>query len=211
VWVKPDCSVEGFELVTHPMTAAWAARHFPWEIVEDLGRAGCEVWPESNGLHIHVSRAGFNGWAHQLRWVKMFYSIQDEIKGSEGLAGRSAGEWGTFSGDHRKHQFDSIRDRMARTNGKLYNADFYMPRYVALNLQNPGTIEARVFAATVCADTLRMRFEIMASTVEYTRNQTIADIRNGGWEYETYRSWLIENEGSYPALVKHVVPERTLA
>jgi len=211
VWVKPDCSVEGFEMVTHPMTAAWAARYFPWGIVEELARAGCEVWRESNGLHIHVSRAGFNGFTHQLRWVKMFYSIQDQIAGRDGMAGREATEWGTFGGDHRKAQFDSIRDRMARTNGRRYEAKDYIPRYVALNMQNAQTIEARVFSATTNADTLRMRFELMASTVEYTRNQTIQDIRNGGWEYETYRSWLIKNEGRYPALERRVIPARTLA
>jgi hypothetical protein len=210
VWAKPDCSVDGFEMVTHPMTAKWAQENFPWEIVHELGKNGCEVWQESNGLHIHVSRSGFNGWAHQFRWIKLFYRMKDQIVGSEGLAGRTAGEWGAFRSNDRTDHYGVMRARMAETNGRFYRFDFPL-RYCALNLQNRETIEARIFTSTTSPEILQMRFELIAASVEYSRDLTVAEIVNGGWEYEAFVQWLVKNSGVYPALERRVVPALTLA
>lgn len=210
VWAKPDCSVDGFEMVTHPMTFAWAQQNFPWEIVNELGNAGCEVMEESNGLHIHVSRAGFTNWAHQFRWVKMFYRMENQIGGYDGMAGREADEWGAFRSRDREEQFTVLKGQMINSRGGYARFD-HPRRYCALNLQNSHTIEARVFTSTIEEETLRMRFELMAASVEYTRHLTVGEISNGGWEYEAFVQWLLKNSGTYPALERRCVPALTLA
>lgn len=215
VWAKQDCSVEGFEMVSHPMTARWAAENFPWDIVDHLASWGADVMEESNGLHIHVSRAGFNGWSHLFSWLKFLYRNPDEVKD---IGGREAGEWGAFRKDDKRMQFGWLRHNMANKNKKLpmWNRTDttgveYPRRYIAVNLQNRDTVEVRVFSSTTSGRTLRQRFELIAGSVEYTRNLSITDIRDGAWEWNAFTSWLIKNETTYPALAKRVTPALTLA
>ena len=215
VWAKQDCSVEGFEMVSHPMTARWAAEKFPWDIVDQLGACGAEVMEESNGLHIHVSRSGFSGWSHLYSWLKFLYSNSDEVKD---IGGRQAGEWGAFRTDDKRMQFAWTKHNMKNRNRNrpLWNrtdtAEVEYPRrYIAVNLQNRDTVEVRVFSSTTSGRTLRQRFELIAGSVEYTRNLSVKDIMDGGWEWNAFTSWLINNEATYPALARRVTPATTLA
>jgi hypothetical protein len=214
VWAKEDCSVEGFEMVSHPMTARWAADNFPWRIVEDLGMHGAEVMEESNGLHIHVSRSGFNGWHHLFSWLKFLYRNSDRVKD---IGGRSAGEWGAFHSSDRGNQFTWLQHNMKNKNQNRSLWDGcgdrveFPRRYIAVNLQNRSTVEVRVFASTTSGRILRQRFELIAGSVEYTRNLSIKDIRDGGWEWNAFTSWLVKNGQAYPAISRRVIPATTLA
>jgi hypothetical protein len=201
-------------MVSHPMTARWAAANFPWDIVEDLERHGAEVMEESNGLHIHVSRAGFNGWRHLFSWLKFLYRNSEEVKY---IGGREGGEWGSFSRNDRQLHFKWLKHNMKNknsgntlwyTSGERVD---YPRRYMAVNLQNPATVEVRVFSSTTSGRILRQRFELIAGSVEYTRNLSVKDIREGAWEWNAFTSWLIKNETTYPALAKRVTPATTLA
>jgi hypothetical protein len=66
-YCKEDGSVEGFEIVSHPMTPEFV-RDFPWDAFFDmlnqeypLSRGGVHSERRDHGLHIHVSRSAFKG------------------------------------------------------------------------------------------------------------------------------------------------------
>lgn len=209
-WAKEDGSVEGFEMVSHPFTAAWAREHFPFKVVAELREVGASVISSTNGLHIHVSRDGFSSWAHQFRWVKFFYNLEEQLTGDMMLGGRRAESWGSFRQSDRDEQFAILKNQMGRAHGR-FTRGHMARRYAALNLQNDNTIEARVFASTTHPARLRQRLELVMASVEYTRNLTVAEIRAGGWEWKAFLVWLSKNEALYPALAARVVPEGVMA
>lgn len=214
VWAKADCSVDGFEMVTHPMTRQWADEGFPWDIVAQLGRNGCHVMRESNGLHIHVSRSGFRNYAHLFSWVKFWYTNSDKIADVDGIAGRTAWEWGKFA--DRADQCVTLKYQMRsmghKKEGARYRDDIpYIQRYRAINLQNTNTVEVRVFASTTSPEKLRMRFDFVAATVEYTRNLSVKEIRDGGWTWNKFADWVAIHGSEYPALARRLAPVTTLA
>jgi hypothetical protein len=211
VWAKEDCSVEGFEMCAHPMTAAYAQENFKWDIVDSLARAGCEVRSESNGLHIHVSRGGFRNYAHIYSWLKFLWHNEEKVTW---IGGRQAYEWGSFKSAQALKHFSHLKAQMKsyRHGGHpVYEYSSGPDRYTAVNLRNENTLEVRVFASANDSETLRYRFELVAASVEYTRTLPVAKIRDDGWEWNAFVSWLIKNEGTYPALERKVVPSMVIA
>lgn len=73
LYMKRDGSICGVEIVTHPMTLAWA-RGYPFaRLLGNLRASGCSV-DDDYGLHIHVSRNAFQrdgkqSAAHQMMWL----------------------------------------------------------------------------------------------------------------------------------------------
>lgn len=64
-------------------------------------------------------------------------------------------------------------------------------RYQAINSCNTHTLEMRVFASSLDPTTIQSSLQLVASTVEYTRQLTAADVlRNNGWAWDGYREWL---------------------
>jgi hypothetical protein len=204
LYFKADGSVDGFEMVTHPMTSRWAEANFPWEIVELMAGAGASVQPSCNGLHIHVSRSGFSDEAHLYRWLKLWYRNENDIIH---VAGRNGGEWGGFHEEQRKlhmtHAKARAKERHNPRQGQMLRGRFNGERYSAVNLQNPNTVEVRLFAATTSAKILRTRFELVSSSVEYTRNMSSKKVMKGGWNWDSYMLWLDEHGDTYDALAEY--------
>ncbi len=200
LYLKSDGSVQGFEMVSHPMTMSWAAQNFNFRLIDDLVAAGSSVDPTTNGLHVHVARNGFKDEAHQLRWGKLWYRNTADIVR---IAGRDSQRWGGFNLGHRQvigaHCKQMAKIRHGDLNAYL-TSEYVGARYNALNLSNEATIEVRIFAAPTSGSELRSRMELVAATVEYTRNLTVRDINAGGWTWEAFRAWLTERESIYPAL-----------
>lgn len=209
LYFKQDGSVEGFEMVSHPMTARWAAENFPWQVVEVLHAAGATVRPSENGLHVHVSRSGFNHEAHLYSWIKFWYRNQRNIINR---AGRAGGSWGGFNTDHRQGAFAHAKFRAQVRHGSYRGSSPSTgSRYSVINLTNENTVEVRICAATTSAQVLRYRFEMVAASVEYTRTLTVKDIvSNGGWSWDKFVTWLAGRADEYPALaVGEGVAQRT--
>lgn len=97
-WMKHDGSVDGFEMVTHPMTYPWAKSNFPWDAFDTMEEEGCYIEPDTNGIHVHVARDGFSSPAHTYRWMKFFYRNANDIRR---IARRDC-HWGSFTNDHRR-------------------------------------------------------------------------------------------------------------
>ena len=206
LYFKADGSVDGFEMVTHPMTAKWAADNFPWDVVEVMAEAGASVSRNDNGLHIHVSRAGFTDEAHLYRWLKFWYRNQDEVIN---IAGRDGAHWGTFDPDQRElhgtHLKAHAKIRHSPATARPLRSSECGPRYCAINLQNEKTVEVRIFASTTNASVLRTRFELVAASVEYTRDLPVGKIMKGGWKWDSFMLWLDEHTRDYQELARYEV------
>ncbi|MEV2221333.1 hypothetical protein AB0E01_15805 [Nocardia vinacea] len=102
--LKEDSSISpcGFELVTHPMSYEYAQTAFPWGLLARLRLLGC--YTDSDvGIHIHISRNGFDSPTHAYRWLKFVYRNQTPVTR---LARRSS-SWAEFSPHARSSTADA--------------------------------------------------------------------------------------------------------
>jgi hypothetical protein len=180
-FVKDDGSLsDGLEIVTHPMTYAYAAESFPWDMLTQLHRAGFRA-ARSCGLHIHVSRSAFDNPQHIYRWLKFIYRNPTPI---QTLARRGSVNYSSWS--------EPVR-MAAKEHAK---GSFEAPRYVAVNVQNVNTLEVRLFRSSLSPQTVKASFAFVESSVEYTRTLTCHDIaRNDGWSWKAYFAY-VEKAGN---------------
>jgi len=187
-YLKADCSINydsgyGFEIVTHPMSYDWAIDHFPWHLLTTLERSGCEA--EGNGLHVHISRAGFDSPSHVYRWMKFLYRCQYQVTT---LARRVSDQWAAF-------------DESDRRQVKKYAKGAHGYRYRAINTQNAATFELRIFASSLRPEQVKAALGLAAASVEYTRTLTVTDIvRAHGWDWSAFASWVHQHPAYGPLL-----------
>lgn len=225
-FLKRDSSVAGFELVTHPMSFPWAMEGFPWKLLTEMERLGCTIMPETNGLHVHVSRDGFASPSHQLRWLKFIYRNRQQVS----RLARRRSRYGTFKEAAQAGQLTHIQmlkareafkdlERKFQNEGTFESQEAYeraaeelhriqandptiLERYAAINTRNDATYELRMFAASLRVLEVKAAIQFAAATVEYTRNLTAHEVCEGGWGWLAFSSWLRANRSTYPELLK---------
>jgi hypothetical protein len=183
-YLKEDGTIEcGFEIVTHPMTHAWAAESFPWSMLPELAALGAHGG-DTVGIHVHVSREGFDGPAHVYRWLNLLYRNAAAVTA---VARRESPQWASFDSHPR------IKD--------YAKGDRYGERYSAVNVCNYATFEVRVFASSLYVTEVRAALDLVAGSVEYTRGLTVREIVDGGWTWTNFIKWADEQGDTYAALV----------
>ena len=182
-YLKTDSSIgTGFEIVTHPMSYAWAMANFPWRMLTRLRQAGCAA-TANTGIHVHVSRAGFTSPCHAYRWMKFIYRNQPQVTT---VARRSSTQWAAFTDDDRKAV-------------KHYAKGACGARYRAINTNNADTFELRIFASSLDPREVQAALAFAAASVEYTRDLTVDTIANrGGWAWPAFVTWLAERPAYRP-------------
>jgi hypothetical protein len=181
-YLKEDSSLnDGFEIVTHPMSYEWAMAHFPWQMLTELDRLGCDT-PSNTGIHVHVSRAAFDTPGHTYRWMKFIYRNQAQVTT---LARRSSSWYAAFTEQDR---------RAVKSYAKGGSGD----RYRAINTQNIDTFELRIFASSLKPREVQAALGFAAASVEYTRDLTVRQIIDGGWTWAAFVDWLAEHPAYEP-------------
>lgn len=199
IYCKEDSSVQGLEMVTHPMSFDWAMDNFPWEMLRDIRQTGASVIGEDNGIHIHVGRDGFDNSAHMYRWMKFWYRNPRDI---QRIARRRASHWGAFNPDHRKAQKEHVK--MGKPSYNFYEDRTQRERYAAINTTNDQTLEVRVFASTLRPQRARAALQLVAGSVEYTRHLSAQDItKRHGWEWAAFMAWAAKQNKYGDLLVEH--------
>ena len=214
-YLKNDGSLEnGFEIVTHPMSHDFFKNEATelWTILEDLRTKPdmrVKSWDTRTcGLHIHISRTGFNGGAHMHRFLNLVYSNPDFYST---LAGRNSDQWAKFTDIYQaeyKRNGDGERiwdedgyviDRKRTFMHKLdtsRNSD----RYSAVNTNNAATLEMRIFRGTVNGETIKAQLDLAHASVEYTRTLTVQDVREGALSADNFMWYVFQHEALYPEL-----------
>lgn len=192
VWyLKTDGSLNyGFELVSHPMTLAWAMENLDFDKIAQLSDHAFDAWGASTaGLHVHVSRDGFISESHQAKFVHFIMRNEEFLSW---LAGRSNSRWASFNPEHRKELKTKLRNRGSSD------------RYFAVNLQNSGTLEVRIFRASLKPERLQMALQLVDAVVKYTQTLSMSEMVNGkGFSAGSFITW-VSADSRYAVLSDYI-------
>jgi hypothetical protein len=204
-YLKSDGSLNcGFEVVTHPMTHEYFKNHAPkfWEVIEGLRNDfRMRAWSASSaGIHIHLSRAGFNNGSHIHRFLQLVYANPDFYSR---MAGRNSDRWAKFDDNQR---YDTESDKYVKTyKHKLARyGDNRSDRYSAVNTLNRNTLEMRIFRSTLNPDTIKSALDLAHASVEYTRTLTVNQIVNGALERMNFIQFIHDNKDTYAHLISRM-------
>ena len=204
-YLKSDGSLEcGFEVVTHPMTHDYFKNHAPkfWEVIGGLrDEFRMRAWSAGTaGIHIHLSRAGFNNGAHIHRFLQLVYANEEFYSR---MAGRNSGRWAKFDD---VLQWDSDKDRSVKSfKRKLARyGNNHSDRYSAVNTLNRNTLEMRIFRSTLNPDTIKSALDLAHASVEYTRTLTVGQIVNGALERMNFIQFIHDNKDTYAHLISRM-------
>lgn len=218
-YLKHDGSLNnGFEIVTHPMSHDFFKNEAQdlWLTLEELrtnDNYRVKSWDTRTcGLHIHISRTGFNGGAHMHRFLNLVYSNPEFY---QTLAGRTSDQWAKFTDIiHREYKRDADGNRIeaSPSSGLLYEVETKRTfmhkldnnrnsdRYSAVNTNNRDTLEMRIFRGTVNSETIKAQLDLAHASVEYTRLLTVQDVIQGALSADLFMWYIFQNESLYPEL-----------
>jgi hypothetical protein len=222
-YLKHDGSLNnGFEIVTHPMSHDYfknEATDF-FAVMEGLRtREGIRVksWDTRTcGLHIHISRTGFNGGAHMHRFLNLVYTNPEFYST---LAGRQSDQWAKFTDIIQKeYRRDANGERVPAPDhsGRYWEIDTKRTfkhkldnnrnsdRYSAVNTNNHATLEMRIFRGTINGDTIKSQLDLAHASVEYTRTLTVQDVTQGALTSDNFMWYIFQHEELYPELVSRI-------
>ena len=188
-YLKSDGSLNyGFELVTHPMTLDWAMTKFPWQVVDELRKAGMRSYnTRSCGVHIHINRRAFASASHL--W-KFCYLINKNQSFSESIAGR------------RNNQFATFEGQVKQAGGVIAKKFPYQQqgRYTSINLTNHSTIEVRIFKGTLKVSRLKAYLQFVDAVYNYTKELSVKECLSGALRDVEFAQWTLLNRYKYSEL-----------
>jgi hypothetical protein len=199
-YLKMDSSVSGgFEIVTHPFAHNKIRdAHAYWETVEQL-RTNYRMrsWDtDCCGLHIHISRDGFNGGAHLHRFLRLVYGNAEMMAR---FGGRKSNHYADF-GDVWKSNDYGVPIRTFKHKVEGSGSWSRSQRHSAVNTTNPETIELRFFRGTLRKESILAALDFAHAAVEYTRDLRSPDVMSGALEWDMFMMWVEDNNGIYPDL-----------
>ena len=193
-YLKGDGSLDnGFEIVSHPHSLNQFQNDFPWEVLDKLQELGCRSWnTKTCGIHVHVGRSAFNAATneqrdtHQIKFIKLIYDNKDYV---QRFAGRKS-SWAKFD-----DQGNIVR--------KVKLGYQSAARYSAVNVENPMTLEVRVFRGTLRKERVLANIEFVHAAVEYTRNLKIVP-KDNPFSWTSFIGYVSLNKDKYPNFLQLV-------
>lgn len=165
-YFKEDGSINGFEIVTHPMTFEKLKKENFRSKLETLSNLGAKAYSAGNcGLHIHVSKNeinAFNVW----KMIMFFAKCQSQVIKISQRTGTEMSRWcKIFQPEEYRHWNDSaiVLKGQDWSSGGPYN----MERYAAINCRRSSTIEFRIFRGTLGFDRFWASVEFVNSLVHF--------------------------------------------
>lgn len=185
VYAKQDGSVEsyGFEVVSQPMSY----KFFKELNLVNMFEEEPKLDDKSCGLHVHVSKASFEGESHLYKFIS-FINEDSNKEFISKMAGRA------FPWTHRgatyaqKINLKDVGDLIKNTHAR--------ERYHGVNLTNKETYEIRIFKGAKDEQELRQRIEFALALIEFTRTCSIKDCKS----VEKFEKWVKNNSYDYKFL-----------
>lgn len=184
-YLKEDSSLDegkgGFEIVTHPATMPIQKQQ--WDKVLGANTPKGLVSHDTNccGLHFHVEKKDIGELS--VAKIVSFVNSENARDFVEAIARRKSDRWA-------KLQPKKISEANKRNSS----------RYEAVNLQNPHTIEFRIFKGTLNKESFNRSLEFVDSVVEYCKQASLQDTHN----LDKYHEFVLANKEHYPELAKFV-------
>ena len=198
-YLKSDGSLScGFEIVSHPMSHAYFTDESNplWEVIRTLKSTyDMMAWgTRTCGLHVHISRAGFNGGTHQHRFLQLVYNNKEFY---ELLAGRSSSHWAKFD--------DVVNPRGEKTFMHKLNRNSGSDRYSAVNTNNRQTLEMRIFRGSLNPRFIKSAVDLAHASVEYTRVMNVKEVVDGGLTVPKFVDYISDNKATYQSLHDRII------
>ena len=202
LYIKHDGSLDdGLELVTHPASLDYQLRHVPWA---ELCRKAVSLGYLSHrantcGLHIHVSREAFGAesWEQDLAIARVLYFFEkhwEELLKFSRRTPRQLERWAARYG--YKEQPMEILDYAKK--------GYHGGRYTCVNLQNPDTVEFRMFRGTLKANTIFATLQMLDRICDAAIFLSDDEIKSLAWT--TFVSGIQQDR--YPELVQYLKERR---
>lgn len=192
-YLKSDGSLScGFELVTHPMSHSYFMNNAGtlWDTIHSLKtNYNMMAWgTKTCGLHIHISRNGFNGGSHQHRFLQLVYNNKDFY---EIMAGRSSSHWAKFDDIYDHDGKKTFRHKLNREGSD---------RYAAVNTNNRNTLEMRIFRGSLNTGYIKACIDLAHASVEFTRTMSVPEVRNNKLDCINLIQYIRDRAELYSAL-----------
>ena len=205
-YMKEDGSLyRGLEFVTHPFSYMWHKRYFGWERVCKTFQDEGLFAQENTGIHVHVSRSGFDNRSHVYRWLNLIYRNPELV---QHVARRGSVEYSTWprtaSGQTRHKE---TRKVIAKEGTNAANVTA-LNRYDVINAQNPTTFEVRAFASSTDPNEIMAALGLVDASVRYTKGLRSPDVINGGWTGQAFTDYVGSHSRYAP--LRDVLKEVTL-
>lgn len=158
---KRDSSIDecnGIEIVTHPMSYKYFYNRFA-DRASKLGKT-CKGWTAKNaGMHIHMSRSSFSSKFHLAKFLLFFAKNRALV---EIIAQRGTNR-------HWNHETPG---------GICYTKAVHgnQSRYEAVNLQNPDTVEIRIFKSTLNKKSMIKNIQFVLAVKEFSKKHSLKSL-----------------------------------
>ena len=195
LYLKHDSSVT-FEIVTHPHTLDSYLNEFDLDkLCEIPGRYGFSSHNCGTcGLHMHVGRAQLGDCADSQfvtisKIALLMYRHWDSLVKFSRRRQEQLDHWAHAPAFKFNKYTTYTDDKLVSLVQSTYSC---LGRYQALNLENRGTIEFRLWRGTLVADTIRATLQLTHNIVRYCMEHTFEDVANCSWPdvtgFETYEA-----------------------
>lgn len=181
-----DGSVDGFEIVTDPMTEKYYYNSFMPILEDTMGYLKKNDFKGHNegGIHIHVSTSACNNW-ESIRTLLNYNNIDLWTK----LTQRKA-------------------DKLQQW-ARLYSEQFggSNTRYQALNYDNrTNTYEFRIFNSNLRVERISKNFEIVLSLIDFVNNNVV----NNYTDIKRYIKFVKDNKRQYQNLYNFMIEKEII-
>ena len=195
IYLERDGSVDGFEIITQPMTRKYATELFEDKIVK-----GFKFLKENNfkghnagGIHIHVrlpyNKSGFMSCVFKLK--KLLYNLPTNMQYLLLLISQR-------KSDNLEQWSNNICSKLT-----LQDCMVQGNRYELLNMDGrTRTLEFRMFNSNLRTERIMKNIEVVLSLLDYVETYYTVDMYNKN--LFTWLDYVKSNEEKYPNLVRFI-------
>lgn len=185
LYMKEDSSVT-FEIVTHPHTLAAYKSELDLETLCEIPKSYGFSSHSANtcGLHMHVGRdqlgetdADENSTIVKI--VLLMYRHWDSLVKFSRRADYQLSRWAAKPDLPLNPRVSYSPENLVTLVNDYYR---HKGRYMALNLENRGTIEFRLWRGTLKPSTILATLQLTSNIVGYAMAHTIEDVASSAWE-----------------------------
>ena len=187
IYLEKDNSVEGFEIITQPMTRKYATEIFPSKMSEGFKYLReCDFrGHNAGGIHIHVANYGdMKLTVYKLK--RLLYNLDSK-------------QQSLFLKLTQRKKDDLIRwaDNQMPFNMSIEYAYFQNNRYESLNLDDrTGTLEFRMFNSNLRVERISKNIEMVCSLLDYINSSSW----NSSSDLYDWMKFVYDNNVLYPNL-----------
>lgn len=188
LYLKRDGSVDGFEIVTHPMTRKWFYKKFMPKMEKGLAFLKEKGFRGHNraGIHIHVSDGAVSLDQYKKLLLLLYPDNEKVYKKWLAITQRhddKMRQWSSMKLSspeyNRKRKKDGFEEIESRKRSSIQGKpDIARTRYTAMNMENSATIEFRIFNSNIRPERIIKNAQVIFSLLDFTNTDKLPTYHN---------------------------------